>query len=131
MFPSSMLAMFGAIGAFALASPGVAAEGDPVCQALTVVARAANADAGTWLDRRTRNDGVEVLCRTRTVEFRRFAILPAGGLDSEWKERQQREWNRAFCDDYAWRPAVDAGWIIVLSLTTRQGEHASIVAMCR
>jgi hypothetical protein len=131
MSRSSMLAMLGAIGASALASPSVAAEGDAVCQALTVVARAVNANAGTWLDRRTRNDGVDVLCRKRTVEFRRFAILPAGALDSQWKERQQREWNRAFCDGYAWRPAIDAGWVIVLSLTTGQGEHVSIVAACR
>jgi hypothetical protein len=127
----STLAMLGAMGAFALATTCAAQDGDAICQAMRVVARAANGDAGTWLDRHTRNDGVEVLCRARTVQFRRFSTLPSGALNKDWKDRQQQDWDRYYCSDYAWRPAIAAGWNILLSMTTRAGESAKIIAACR
>jgi hypothetical protein len=131
MHNPAMLALLGALGAIALATAGSAQESDPMCQAMMVIARAANADAGTWLDRSTRNEGVEVSCPTRVVQFKRFSTLPQGAQNKDWRDRLQQEWNRNYCNDYAWRPAIDAGWKLRLSLITRAGERAEIIATCR
>jgi hypothetical protein len=128
---SSMLAMLGGASVLALAAACLAQESDPVCQAMMVIAHAANADAGAWLDRHTRDDGVEVFCRSKTVQFKQFSTLPSGALNAEWKTRQQQEWIRRYCKDYAWRPAIAAGWNVRLSLTTRAGDRPEIIATCR
>jgi hypothetical protein len=127
----STLAMLAGICAVASATTCRAQASDPMCQAMMVIARAANADAGAWLDRHTRNDGVEVICSSKIVQFKQFSTLPSGARNSEWRDRQQQEWIDRYCTDYAWRPALAAGWNVRLALTTRADERAEIIATCR
>ena len=93
----------GVVLALALAGESAAADNKQTCQAVTVMVQALNADTGAWLDRHTRNDGVEVVCSIRTVWFKRFVDLRAPGKD--WAARKREEWNNIHCQ----RSRVAAG----------------------
>ncbi|KAB2918996.1 MAG: hypothetical protein F9K29_07175 [Hyphomicrobiaceae bacterium] len=93
------------------------------------IARVRNADAGRWLDRNTRDDGVELLCEIRTVNFKRF-LTRSSTLQPGWESRKQEEWNRAHCSNVLWREAIDNGWNITTTITTAAGERRLIVAQC-
>jgi len=114
--------------ALALAGQAAAEDAQQTCQAVTVIAQAFKADVGTWRDRLTRNDGVEVICPIMTVQFKRF--LNTRTPDKDWRDRQRAGWNASVCRDRVWRPAIEAGWIILLSITTASGEGADIIASC-
>jgi hypothetical protein len=122
----------GAVGlaaALLLGDPALAVNSEQTCQAATLMARAVNADIGVWLDRQTRNDGVDVICPIRTVRFKRFLNLRT--LEADWRQRRQEDWSRANCADRVWRPAIDEGWIIMASFTTASGERADLIAVCK
>jgi hypothetical protein len=118
----------GVVLALALTGESAAADNKQTCQAVTVMVQALNADTGAWLDRHTRNDGVEVVCPIRTVWFKRFVDLRAPGKD--WAALKREEWNNVHCHDRVWRPAIDDGWILLLTIATASGERADIIASC-
>jgi hypothetical protein len=122
-----------ALLAIPVLGPGAQAQtsAEQFCKAAGVFARAANADAGIWLDRYTRNDGVEVICDIRTVHFRRFYKGPQSGPGSDWVARKRAEWNSVNCADRVWRAAIEQGWIILESVTTAAGGRASFIATCK
>jgi hypothetical protein len=105
-------------------------DAQQLCQAATLMAQAANADAGAWLDRHTRHDGMEVLCPIRTVHFRRHLAGPDNGPGRGWQQRKAQEWNSVNCASWLWRSAIDSGWIILASITTAAGERADLIATC-
>ena len=49
-----------------------ALDNEQFCSAMSEIARLGNANAGKWIDRNTRDDGIEVVCRIRTVNYKRF-----------------------------------------------------------
>lgn len=112
----------------ACAGPAAAEDVEETCRAVTVIAQAFKADVGTWRDRLTRTDGVEVICPIRTVQFKRFFNVKVP--DKDWRDRQRAGWNASVCNDRVWRPAIEAGWIILLSITAASGEGADIIASC-
>lgn len=102
---------------------------DDICAAATLHAKASNAEVGVWLDRQTRHDGIEVVCRIRTVQFSRFLNVRAPARD--WWERKAKEWSSINCANQMWRIAIDDGWVILGRMTTASGEHADLVATCK
>jgi hypothetical protein len=44
------------------------------------IGRPGNTDSGTWVDRYTRHDGIDVLCNFRTVDFKKFLNVPSNAL---------------------------------------------------
>ncbi len=93
------------------------------CQAVNQLARAAAGDVGTWVDRSTRNDGVEIVCDRKLVHFKRTSSAPAGTLRGNWREAKTQEWRGAYCANPIWREAVDNGWLISATVTTTTGER--------
>jgi hypothetical protein len=79
-------------------------------------------DVGTWTDRQTRNDGVDVGCDTKVVHFKRHYSAPASALREGWRERQAANWESAYCKRSIWREAVDNGWVVSATVTTVTGE---------
>src|SRR5262245_61546437 len=79
-------------------------------------------DVGTWSDRVTRNDGVDVECDRKVVHFKRYYSAPASALRDAWKERKAQEWESAYCKRSIWREAVDNGWIVSATVATVTGE---------
>jgi len=92
------------------------------CQAVRQFAIAARRDTGTWIDRTTRNDGLEVFCDRKLVHFKRYASTPGSGLREPWRESKTEEWRGVTCTNAMWREAVDNGWIISATVTTVTGE---------
>jgi hypothetical protein len=121
---ASLHAMIGAATLLAAVAQHSAAAFDSMqfCKAVTQLVRAAAGDVGTWIDRTTRNDGVEIFCARRLVHFTRYSSKPASGLSDEWKERETREWRSAYCARPTWAEAVDNGWIISATVTTVTGQ---------
>jgi hypothetical protein len=116
------------VGALALLAAAAAAraqafDSTQFCLAVRETTRYAEGDVGTWTDRVTRNDGVEVACDRKLVHFKRYYSAPASALRDAWKERKAQEWENAYCKRPIWREAVDNGWIVSSTVTTVTGER--------
>jgi hypothetical protein len=85
---------------------------------------------GRWLDRSTRHDGVELDCEAKTLEAKCFINADPDEMREGWEARKEREWNARYCNDEAWREAIDNGWSIISTLTFRTGKQMSFVAEC-
>ena len=109
--------------AAAVTSSARAFDNTQFCQAVTQMVRAAAGDVGTWVDRSTRNDGVEIVCDRKLVHFKRTSNAPAGTLRGNWREAKTQEWRGAYCANPIWREAVDNGWLISATVTTTTGER--------
>jgi hypothetical protein len=132
MRPLLLSAAVGATAGIALtltAASAAVAQPDDICAAATLHAKASNAEVGVWLDRQTRHDGIEVVCRIRTVQFTRFLNVRAPERD--WWARKAKEWSSINCANRMWRIAIDDGWVILARLTTASGERADLVATCQ
>ena len=103
-------------------SPARAFDSPQFCQAVTQISRAASRDVGTWINRTTRNDGVEVFCDRKLVHFKRYASTPGSGLRDAWKDAKTEEWRSTYCTNATWREAIENGWIISATITTVTGE---------
>ena len=57
-----------------------ALDNEQFCRAMSEIARLGNANAGTWIDRNTRDDGIEVICKIHTVNYKRFFSSGFTGL---------------------------------------------------
>jgi hypothetical protein len=111
--------------------PALPFDQDEFCIAVTDIAHRMNARKGRWLDRATRLDGVELDCEAKTFEANRFVNADPDDMRQGWEERKEREWNDRYCNDEAWREAIDNGWSIISTLTFRTEEQVSFVADCR
>jgi hypothetical protein len=130
---SLIVASLAAAVAVARAGAGTASaalDNEQFCTAISEIARVGNANAGTWLDRHTRDDGIEVLCRIRTVNYKRFFSSSLTGQAPDWRERKQREWNSTACSSIVLRDAIDNGWMITSSITSATGERILLIATC-
>jgi len=108
-----------------------AQDGDKAyCLALTHRAVRTNAQAGKWLDRVTRHDGVTVTCDDKRIEFRRFSAVAPDRMGDDWEDRQEREWNVSQCRDARSRQAIEKGWTIRAVYTTAAGRNVSFDAEC-
>lgn len=105
------------------------AQPDDICAAATLHAKVSNAEVGVWLDRQTRHDGIEVVCRIRTVQFTRF--LNVRTPEKDWWDRKAKEWSSVNCANQMWRIAIEDGWVILAKLTTASGERADLIATCK
>ena len=103
-------------------------EDTQFCLAVREMTRSA-ADVGTWADRVTRNDGVELACDRKLVHFKRHYGVSKSGLEGPWKERKVEEWESGTCKRSLWREAVENGWIISATLTTVTGERLWLSCM--
>lgn len=104
--------------------PAVAAfDNSQFCQAVTQFVRAASVDVGTWIDRTTRNDGVEIFCNRKLVHFKRYSSTPASALQTQWRDDKTEEWRSTYCTKPLWREAIDNGWLISTTVTTVTGER--------
>ena len=110
--------------------PALPFDQDEFCVAVTDVARRMNARRGKWLDRSTRHDGVELDCEVKTLEVKRFVNADPNEMREGWEARKEREWNSRYCNNEAWREAIDNGWSIISTLTFRTGQQISFVAEC-
>jgi hypothetical protein len=93
------------------------------CKAVKNLVRVAAGDVGTWVDRTTRNDGVEIACERKLVHFKRYSTAPAGTLHGSWNDIKTREWQGSYCANPIWRDAVEHGWLISATVTTKTGER--------
>ena len=110
--------------------PALPFDQDEFCVAVTDIARRMNARKGRWLDRSTRHDGVVVDCPSKTLEAKRYVNADPDAMREGWEARKEQEWNAAYCDEEAWREAIDNGWSIVSTLTFRTGDQVSFIAEC-
>ena len=112
------------VSALAASVDGVQAfDNTQFCQAVTQWANAAVGDAGTWLDRSTRNDGVEIICNRKIVHFKRFSNVSASALQGSWREAKAEEWQSGTCARSMWREAVENGWVVSATVTTKGGQR--------
>jgi hypothetical protein len=111
---SSIFAAVGGLHAF---------DNTQFCQAVTQLVQAAAGDVGTWVDRSTRNDGVEIICNRKLVHFKRFIRAPAPTTSGDWKEAKTEEWRSAYCASTLWREAIENGWLISATVTTSSGQR--------
>jgi hypothetical protein len=124
-----------ALAAIALAvlarGPALAFDDQEFCVVAQQFAAAANKDVGVWIDRVTRNAGVDVSCASRMVEFKRFTYTPSASMTAAWKESKAQEWNTYQCSSRLWGEAIQNGWKIALSMTAADRRQLSLNAQCR
>jgi hypothetical protein len=99
------------------------------CVAAKEFIRSVTGDVGTWTDRVTRNDGVEIGCDLKTVHFKRFYKAPASALREGWQERQAEAWESGYCTRSIWREAVGNGWLVSATVTTATGERVWLACL--
>jgi hypothetical protein len=112
-----------AVLATVVVGQALAFDNTQFCQAATHLARVAAGDVGTWVDRTTRNDGVEIACDRKLVHFKRTSSAPASTVRGTWKDTKTLEWQGAYCANPIWREAIDNGWLISATVTTSTGER--------
>jgi hypothetical protein len=100
------------------------------CLDLTHRAVRMNAQAGKWLDRFTRHDGVSVNCDDTRVEVRRFMTATPASMGEDWEDRLEREWNATQCSNPRSREAIEKGWTVRAIYTTATGRNVSFAAEC-
>ena len=132
MHASLTLASLGAvIAAMQAGGTAMAAlDNEQFCKAMSEISRLGNANVGTWLDRNTRDDGVEVICNIRTVNYKRFIQSKPVGQGADWRTRKQQEWNSTACSSPLLRDAIENGWIITTTLTLASGQRDLLIATC-
>ncbi len=113
----------------ATASSSQAFDDGQFCVAAKEFIRSAAGDVGTWTDRLTRNDGVEIGCDLKTVHFKRFYKAPASALRDGWQERQADAWESGYCTRSIWREAVENGWVISATVTTASGQRVWLACL--
>ena len=123
----SIVTLFLAVAA--ARSPSLAFEDSQFCLAVREIIRSARTDVGTWADRFTRNDGVEIICERKLVHFRRYYGAPASALREAWKERKAEEWESGYCKRPMWSEAVENGWTISATVTTITGERVWLACL--
>ena len=116
--------------AMAASAPEGALDDRDFCSAAKQFAVAAEQDVGLWLDRVTRNGGMEVWCDRKMVVFKRFTYAPSASMTVEWKARKAAEWNAAHCGSLLWDEAIRQGWRVDLSVTAADGGQATFSANC-
>ena len=97
-------------------------EDQQFCLAVREIMRS-SAETGTWADRFTRNDGVEIICDRKLVHFKRYYGAPASAVTDTWRDRKAEEWESGYCKRSLWREAVENGWIISSTIATITGER--------
>jgi hypothetical protein len=119
-----------AVSATVAANPSQAFDDAEFCVAARELVRSSAGDVGTWTDRYTRNDGVDIGCDLKTVHFKRYYKAPASALrDAQWKERQAEIWEGATCNRPMWRDAVGNGWVVSATVTTVTGERVWLACL--
>jgi hypothetical protein len=119
-------------GALALLLPpraGLAFDNEQFCVAAKELVRASAIDVGTWTDRFTRNDGVEIGCDLKTVHFKRFYKSPAKTLTDAWRDNQAVLWQSAYCHNSLWQDAIANGWVVSATVTTSTGERVWLACL--
>jgi hypothetical protein len=105
----SLATLAAAAAAFAFTSaPAPAFDDAEFCVAAKEFVRSAAGDVGTWTDRFTRNDGVDIGCELKTVHFKRYYKGPAPR--DAWKERQAEIWESGATARCGATPSATAGW---------------------
>jgi hypothetical protein len=112
-----------------MAGPSRAFDDAEFCVAAKEFIRSVTADVGTWTDRFTRNDGVEVGCDLKTVHFKRFYKAPSSTLGEGWHGRQAAAWETAYCTRSIWSEAVGNGWVVSATVTTSTGERVWLACL--
>jgi hypothetical protein len=132
MHASLILASLGAVIAATQAggTAMAALDNEQFCKAMSEISRLGNANAGTWIDRNTRDDGVEVICNIRTVNYKRFIRSRPASPGADWRTRMQQEWIGTACSSMLLREAIENGWIITTTLTLASGERDLLIATC-
>ena len=99
------------------------------CVAAKEFVRSVAGDVGTWTDRFTRNDGVEIGCDLKTVHFKRFYKAPTSSLREGWPERQAEAWESGICTRSIWHEAVGNGWVVSATVTTATGTQVWLACL--
>jgi len=100
------------------------------CRDASEVVQTANGDRGKWLDEFTRHDGVVVDCEAQTVETKLFVALAFKDIPGNWRDRTNFKWNEDYCNDLAWRDAINHQWQILLIVTSSVDEVERFRAEC-
>jgi len=115
--------VFALVFAWTVASSASRAfEDQQFCLAVKEIMRSSG-EVGTWADRFTRNDGVEVICDRKLVHFKRYYGAPASAVTDTWRDRKAEEWESGYCKRSLWKEAVENGWIISSTIATITGER--------
>lgn len=126
-----ILAGAAAVALLATGAADAALDHDQFCKAMIESARVGNRDVGRWVDRNTRDDGVEVLCDIRTVNFKRFVKAGSDALTPAWKQQKEQEWSSIACSSSVLREAIDGGWIIASVVAVTGGQRVVVIATCK
>ena len=110
--------------------PAASFQDREFCVVAQQLAIAMQGDVGVWIDRTTRNAGMEVSCDKRSVAFTRFTYARSASMDQAWKATKAADWNAVHCASPIWNEAIRAGWKIILSQASADGGRVTITAEC-
>ena len=128
--PAQLALLMAATGFVLAPRPVLAFDDEQFCVAAKQVLRASAGDVGTWTDRLTRHDGIDIGCDLKTVHFKRYYKAPASALrGAQWRERQAEVWESATCNRPMWRDAVGNGWVVSATVTAATGERVWLACL--
>ena len=110
--------------------PALAFDQREFCVAAQQIAIAAEKDVGLWIDRVTRNAGIEVSCERRSVQFQRFTYAPLASMNEASRARNAAEWNATHCNNPIWADAIHNGWKIALVVKSADGRQVTLSTQC-
>ncbi len=124
----ALLLLIAAAGLALGPRPVLAFDDEQFCVAAKQVLKAAAVDVGTWTDRFTRHDGIDIGCDLKTVHFKRFYKLSSAPSEA-WMDKQAEIWESAYCSRPLWHDAVENGWVVSATVTTSGGARVWLACL--
>lgn len=100
------------------------------CATIEEISQRARADVGKMIDAYTRQDGIYVSCGLRHVEFKKTVLVNSSAFAPIFEaSTKKQQWNSIYCTG-EFRPAIDNGWAIAMTIITEDGAVFTHAATC-
>ena len=102
------------------------------CRVMQDFAGKANSETGRMVDTVTVDMGMAVLCKLKSVDFKKRVEVSFSTFKAGWQARKQAQWNQLYCKSgSASRRAIEAGWKISHTMIDTDGQRHYMEATCR
>lgn len=103
---------------------------DAFCAASKQAAANLKADGPKWVDQITRQDGMNVDCDGKSLEFKKYVKLNAADMQHGWEDQMQQAWDSMYCQDPSMALAISHGWTINVTVSMADGATLPVTVHC-
>lgn len=103
---------------------------DAFCTTAKQAAANLKAEGPKWVDQVTRNDGMNVDCEGKAVEFKKYLKVNAADMQHGWEDQMQQAWDQMYCQDPSMVNAMAHGWTLTVTTDLADGATLPVTVHC-